>query len=180
MNQDRMRALLSIGIAALVLLGMTGILRPIQLRRENREMEKQFQLLLPEGGSFEEEEIRDGDEYISRVFRSENGCIIETCADGYAAPITMWVGVRKDGNVTGVQLRDMHETFGLGFRAVRDAEFLAQLVNHRGELKLGENVDGISGATVTSKAIVRSVNAAAAYVSGVDVDSGATQWGNET
>lgn len=180
MNRGRMQVLLCMGIAALVLLGTAGLLRPIQTRRENREMEKQFQLLLPDGGSFAEEAIADGEELISRVFRGENGCVIETRADGYAAPITMWVGVRKDGRVTGVQVRDMHETRGLGFRAVRDAEFLAQLVNHRGELKLGENVDGISGATVTSKAIVRSVNAAAAYVSGVDVDSGATQWGDET
>ena len=38
-------------------------------------------------------------------------------------------------------------------------------------------VDGISGATVTSKAIARCVNSAVSYVTGADIDSGATSWG---
>jgi len=38
-------------------------------------------------------------------------------------------------------------------------------------------VDGITGATVTSKAIARSINSAVGYVTGADVDSGATSWG---
>ena len=36
----------------------------------------------------------------------------------------------------------------------------------------GGTVDAITGATVTSKAIARSVNSAAAYVTGTDIDSG--------
>ena len=38
-------------------------------------------------------------------------------------------------------------------------------------------VDGITGATVTSKAVARSVNSAVAYVTGADAVSGATSWG---
>ena len=38
-------------------------------------------------------------------------------------------------------------------------------------------VDGITGATVTSKAIARSVNSAVGYVTGADVVSSATTWG---
>ena len=38
-------------------------------------------------------------------------------------------------------------------------------------------VDGITGATVTSKAIARCVNSAVGYVTGADVESGATSWG---
>ena len=36
---------------------------------------------------------------------------------------------------------------------------------------------GITGATVTSKAVVRCVNSAVAYVTGADIESGATSWG---
>ena len=39
------------------------------------------------------------------------------------------------------------------------------------------DVDGITGATVTSKAIARSVNSAVAFVTGADISSGATSWG---
>jgi Na+-translocating ferredoxin:NAD+ oxidoreductase RnfG subunit len=42
---------------------------------------------------------------------------------------------------------------------------------------VGTNVDAITGATVTSKAVVRSVNSAVAFVTGADTDSGATSWG---
>ena len=38
-------------------------------------------------------------------------------------------------------------------------------------------VDGITGATVTSKAIARSVNSAVGFVTGADVSSSATTWG---
>ena len=38
-------------------------------------------------------------------------------------------------------------------------------------------VDGIIGATVTSKAIARSVNSAVGFVTGADVASSATTWG---
>jgi Na+-translocating ferredoxin:NAD+ oxidoreductase RnfG subunit len=71
----------------------------------------------------------------------------------------------------------MNETFGLGANALNDHEFLAQFLNTSGEAAVGTNVDAISGATVTSKAIARCVNSAVAYVTGADADSGATSWG---
>ena len=39
------------------------------------------------------------------------------------------------------------------------------------------SVDGITGATVSSKAVVRCVNSAVAYVTGADAVSSATTWG---
>ena len=38
-------------------------------------------------------------------------------------------------------------------------------------------VDGITGATVTSKAVARCVNSAIGYVTGADATSSATTWG---
>jgi electron transport complex protein RnfG len=68
--------------------------------------------------------------------------------------------------------------------ALNNSEFLLQFLNTEGGVAIGSDtvetenyVDGISGATVTSKAIARCVNSAVAYVTGADVDSGATSWG---
>ena len=47
----------------------------------------------------------------------------------------------------------------------------------RGELAVGDNVDALTGATVTSKAVVKAVNSASAFVTGADVSSSATEWG---
>ena len=45
-----------------------------------------------------------------------------------------------------------------------------------GEAAVGEGIDALTGATVTSKAVTRAVNSAAAFVTGADVSSGATEW----
>ena len=74
------------------------------------------------------------------------------------------------------EIRKMEETYGLGGKALTDWEFLAQFLKTEGDAAIGENINAISGATVTSKAITRSVNSAVGFVTGSDVDSGATSW----
>jgi electron transport complex protein RnfG len=93
---------------------------------------------------------------------------------GYVDEIVMLVGVSNEGTVTGLVIRDMHETPGVGTKALKDWEFLAQFLKSEGDAQIGTNVDGISGATVTSKAVAKSVNSAVAFVTGADADSGAT------
>ena len=103
--------------------------------------------------------------------------MVLTQTRGYAGDIVMLVGVSNDGKVTGLQVRQMSETWGLGYEAMTDADFLKQFLNTQGDAQIGENVDAITGATVTSKAVARSVNSAVAFVTGADADSGATSWG---
>ena len=101
------------------------------------------------------------------------------------------------GLVTGLVVREAHETVGLGNEALTDHVFLSQFLNSAGSFEVathgadafsgatgevaaeGESVqvDGISGATVSSKAVVRCVNSAVAYVTGADAVSAATSWG---
>ena len=71
----------------------------------------------------------------------------------------------------------MQETYGLGTQALTDWEFLAQFLRTQGDAEIGSNVDAITGATVTSKAIARSVNSAVGFVTGADTSSAATSWG---
>lgn len=161
---------------ALLLLCVSAILKDAQVNRTQMEREKKMQMLLP-GSTFTELEYEGTDANISRVFQSENGYVIETEVEGYVAPIAMRIGVDLEGRVTGLQICKLHETHGLGARALRDRTFLSQFLNGNGERIVGKNVDALSGATVTSKAIARSVNSATAFVSGTDATSGATGWG---
>ena len=124
----------------------------------------------------------------------EKGFVVETVTYGYADEIHMLIGVSKEGRVTGLVVADAHETLGLGSRILTDHVFLSQFLNgtgafaaatadafsgSTGEAETGEEtqVDAISGATVSSKAVIRCVNSAIAYVTGADVSSGATSWG---
>ena len=58
-----------------------------------------------------------------------------------------------------------------------DGRYIYELEFTADGSKFEYDVDALTGATVTSKAIAKAVNSASAYVTGADVDSGATQWG---
>ena len=67
--------------------------------------------------------------------------------------------------------------YGLGANALTDTEFLSQYLGTSGDAEVGNNIDAITGATVSSKAVTRAVNSAVAYVTGADTTSAATTWG---
>ena len=132
--------------------------------------------LLMGSDSFEEEEYDGDDPAITRVFKGTDGYVIEANAKGYVDNIRLWVGVRNDGYVTGITIRDMDETLGLGRRALQDTDFLLQFLRNTGDAEVGSTIDGLTGATVSSKAICRAVNSAVAFVTGADVATKATEW----
>ena len=182
--------------AVLLFVGMgTNALRAENIQNEHVNM---MRTLLPGSENFVLEPYTGDDANVRSVHKAENGFVIETATQGYAGEITMLVGVNNDGRVTGLVIRDMKETWGLGGKALTDHEFLAQFLNTSGNVSIAANadaasfatseessadagdgveVDAITGATVTSKAIARSVNSAVAVVTGADAASSATTWG---
>ena len=110
------------------------------------------------------------------MYKGETGFVVATVTRGYVGDIAMLIGVSSQGTVTGLTIRELSETLGLGANAMTDWEFLAQFLNTDGSAQVGEDVDALTGATVTSKAIARSVASAVAYVTGADTESGATSW----
>lgn len=167
----------SIALSALVLFGAANLLSGIAIENGRREHLSMMQTLLPGSENFTVEPYAGEDENIVSIHKGENGFVVETKTYGYAGDITMLVGVSNEGTVTGLVVRHLSETYGLGANALTDTDFLAQFLNTSGEAAVGETVDALTGATVTSKAITRAVNSAVAYVTGADVSSGATSWG---
>ena len=183
-------------LAALILFGLSAGLHGVATANAQKEHIQIMQTLLPGSESFTLEPYSGEDETIRSVHKGEGGFVIETVTQGYAGEITMLVSVSNEVTVTGLVVRYMSETFGLGANALNDHEFLAQFLNTDGDVAIGTAgadafsgataeaegeaevyVDAITGATVTSKAIARSVNSAVAYVTGADVASTATSWG---
>lgn len=185
-------------IIAVLLLAVTLGLNKIAVTNAQEAHLELLRTLLPGSTEFTLEPYAGEDANIRSVHKSEKGFVIETVTYGYADDITMFIGVNNDGRVTGLVVREMHETYGLGAQGLTDVDFLAQFLNGTGDFAVathgadafsgatGETtessgdateVDALTGATVTSKAIVRSINSAIAYVTGADVTSGATSWG---
>ena len=169
--------ILMILIAAAILLGMYNGLLGVRKANEEKELQAKMETILPGSTTFTPEEYTGEDTNIVAVYKGETGYVVATQTYGYAGNIAMLIGVCDEGNVTGLQVRNMEETYGLGAEALTDWELLAQFLRTEGDAEIGTNIDAITGATVTSKAIARSVNSAVGFVTGADTSSAATSWG---
>ncbi len=98
---------------------------------------------------------------------------MEVLPTGFNGALDVIVGVDSEGAVTGISVVSHAETAGIGTEVAKDKPnkngvgVLSQFVGRTGgsdnmfTVNSGSNqVDAISGATVTTKAITRGVNAA--------------------
>ena len=192
------KPIIALILAAALLLGLCVGLDGIAVKNAESYHLQLMQTLLPGATEFTVEPYAGEDANIRSVHKSDIGFVVESVTYGYAGEITMLVGVNNAGKVTGLVVEEAHETFGLGGEALTDHVFLSQFLNQTGsfevatsgadafsgataeaEVNQGEavSVDAITGATVTSKAVVRCVNSAVAYVTGADATTEATSWG---
>lgn len=91
--------------------------------------------------------------------------------DSYGGAVKVSVGLDADGVITGVGIREINDTPGLGLKA-KEPDFLNQYTGKQAEslvvTKTGASadneIDSISGATITSDAVTNAVNAALYYL----------------
>ena len=177
MKKGFFKNILALLLAALILMGLSYGLRDMAQANADAVELAVMQALVPGSEEFVDEPYTGEDANVRAVYKSNTGFVVETATHGYVDEIVMLVGVSNDGEVTGLVVRDMHETYGLGGNALTDWEFLGQFLYGSGDAEIGGNVDAITGATVTSKAVARCVNSAVAVVTGADAESSATSWG---
>ena len=197
MNKGILMPILAIVIAAAVLFGLSAGLSGTAAANAQEEHLKLLKMMSPGSESFALEPYDGEDANIRSVHKGEKGFVIETVTYGYAGEITMYVGVSNEGKVTGLVVRDLSETYGLGREALTNVDFLKQFLNSSGAFEVATSgadafsgatgtaqsegdtvaVDALTGATVTSKAVVRCINSAVAYVTGADAATAATSWG---
>lgn len=89
-----------------------------------------------------------------------------TDAEGYGGDITFTLGVQNDGTVNAISILSISETAGLGMKA-DTAEFKGQFAGKqveafeytKTEAAGDEQIDALSGATITTNAVTNGVNA---------------------
>lgn len=105
---------------------------------------------------------------------------------GYSAPVTMLIGMDTDLNLTGLKVLDYRESFRYSRGDfVANAEFLNQFASKSilDEFRLRRDIDGLSGATLTSFGISRGARdaarrVAAAYLDYQEGSAEARAWAN--
>ena len=109
------------------------------------------------------------------------GYTVTVKPQGYGGEIEMLVGIERGGSVQGIEIINMSETPGVGSRVKSDSDFLPQFKGMTGTLTVGGNVDAISGASISSKAVTAGVNEALSVnVNIADYENGAPVTDKET
>lgn len=153
---------------------------PIRLQEE-KAIQEACRAVFETAEQFEKLEYTPGDKmtaelsemgvYAGSVYQAKSstgehlGYVAEmTSQEGYGGNITLYVGVTDDGSLNGISILSIAETPGLGMRA--EEVLVPQFANKKEEsftyTKSGSTsereIDAISGATVTTKAVTNAVN----------------------
>ena len=115
----------------------------------------------------------------AQVAKDANGNVLGyvitvTAKDASQSTITFSVGIRNDGTVNGYSITSIAETPGLGMKATEEAfysQFEGKNVDAftvvKSEPTADNEIESISGSTITSKAMANGVNACIVYFQNV-------------
>ncbi len=96
-----------------------------------------------------------------------NGPITTATVQGFGGEITINAGFAEDGSIAYLSIDTPNETAGLGQKA-SEADFTDQFIGKKGPFTYG--IDAISGATITSNAVLNTLNAMITDATDVSMD----------
>lgn len=150
------------GLSGLMLSYVNDLTAPIIEEQQIAAVQESLSVLYNEGETFEQvdTDIPEDSAIMSVYSASKDGAItgyVYQCSvQGYAGEVTFMVGINLDGTYQGfVAIDYSSETSGFGSR-IGDTEFSSQF-NHT---SIDEGLDTLSGATITSSAVVNGSNEA--------------------
>lgn len=147
---------------------------PIKVQAEKKKMEA-CKEVFADAEQFEEAgvSLESGNEAVdiqevSKALSPEGtllGYVIQlTTHEGYNGDIQFTMGIRLDGTLNGISLLSISETPGLGMKAeeVLKPQFVNKKAPQFSYTKVGavteDQIDAISGATITTNAVTNGVN----------------------
>lgn len=165
--------LLITAVMAAALAGVNEITKDQIAAAKAEKTAKAISAVLENGASaVEVPYAAEGDTIVTKVYKNENGYAVQVSPSGFAGTIDMMVGIDLEGKVTSISIISHTETAGLGaVAAAKNAKgeaFRGQYEGLSGALAVGDQIDALSGATITSKAVTEGVNAALVCVAGLD------------
>lgn len=91
--------------------------------------------------------------------------------NGYGGPMTVAVGVNLQGRVVGLTIIDSKDTASW-LEKVNDSKYISSLLgkSYADSFVLGEDVDGVTGATYTSRAIAEAALQGSRKIAGNELD----------
>ncbi len=166
--------LFMITASAGLLLGGAYELTKNPIEHQNQKIREQaLKEILPQAHTFRdiEESIDDFPiESVTAGFREDDliGYVIKVRPKGYGGPIDLMVGISNEGVLQGIKILKHGETPGLGANAENPTfsqRFVGKILQTplavvKGISEKNHEIEAITGATITSKAIAQGVNTA--------------------
>ncbi|HDP69446.1 MAG TPA: FMN-binding protein [Actinobacteria bacterium] len=166
------------GIAAGALAATYSVTQPVVEEQEKRETIEKYKDVLKifevQGIAPVEnvEALKNGKEVVEgleAVFdivkgTEKIGVAITTGANGYGGLVKVAVAIKADGAIAGIKILDISgETKGVGDKVVEEPGFIKQFIGKtvNDPLKISTDIDAISGASITSRAVTQDVSDAA-------------------
>jgi len=143
-------------VASASLAVVNSLTKPKIFAQLKLEEESGLKEVLPEADKFEP--VKSGADVVYYKAYTKNdkfiGVAFKASGKGYSSTIETLVGMNKEGDITAIKVLNQNETPGLG-ASVAEASFTGQF-SHKNIQKLSD-VQAITGATISSKAVIDSV-----------------------
>lgn len=146
-----------------------SITAPIIAAAEQAAAQAAYKEVLPEADSFTDLTAETTVEGVEAVMKANNGAgwVFKASGKGYGGAVPVVVAVDNDGNILQVKFMQNSESAGFGMKLwdgnAEGPAFAEAMVGKSGTVTLfADGVDGITGATISSKAAVNAVNIALA------------------
>lgn len=183
-------SLMLITLIAGLLLGAVYEITKEPIAKENqRAKEEAYKAVFADAGSFEEINLDTDqvqkeldsqglDASINEAMKVLDGSgqqlgyvLTVTDHEGYGGDIQFAMGVQSDGTLNGISFLSIGETAGLGMKAKEDSfrkqfegKKVDQIVYTKNGASADNEIDALSGATITTNAVTNGVNAGLYYV----------------
>lgn len=184
-------SLMLITLIAGLLLGAVYEITKDPIRKENqRAKEEAYKAVFADADAFEDVKIDEDkvakalgekglDATINEAMKvldksgQQIGYVLTvTDHEGYGGDIQFAMGVQSDGTLNGISFLSISETAGLGMKAKEDAfrkqfegKKTDQIVYTKNGAKADNEIDALSGATITTNAVTNGVNAGLYFIS---------------
>jgi len=150
-------------ILAVICIVASGLLAGVNVLTKTRivaqaqaEEDSSLKEVFPEAAHFEA--VKSGEEIIYYKAHDKDkrllGAAFRASGKGYSSTIETMVGMLKDGTIKAIKILSQNETPGLGARVAEDS--FASRFSNRGLQNLNQ-VEAITGATISSRAVIDSV-----------------------
>lgn len=177
MTRDMLKFGLILGIVCAVAgAGLASVYAQTKIvidQRREADFQKLLQRVVPQAQAFERVEKEGKEFFVGLAGGTTVGYAVRTSTGGYGGQIEIIVGTDADLKINGVQIVSHKETQGLGSK-IQSPDFTDRFKGKTPSdpISIGQDIQGITGATISAKAVAGGVKKALADLSVAFLGSG--------